>query len=128
MTTDPSAFQIVLMSDGKRIIGLNTSVLVISGSRSGDRNGFSPITTSDIVSLSINYNTWGLYKNGVEQNPIGKYNNGAALGDYRVGVRYNNGFSGFFKGKLYSLRFYNRALSSSEIAMNFNIDKKRFGI
>lgn len=34
--------------------------------------------------------------------------------------------AGFFKGKIYSVRFYNRALTDNEVLTNYEIDKKRF--
>lgn len=40
----------------------------------------------------------------------------------------NNANQGFLNGKIYSARIYNKALSSIEVANNFQIDKSRFGI
>ena len=39
---------------------------------------------------------------------------------------YANGWR--LKGKIYSIRVYNRALTQDEINHNYEIDKKRFGI
>lgn len=36
--------------------------------------------------------------------------------------------SGFFNGKIYAIRIYNRALTDKEIKTNFEIDQYRFGI
>lgn len=43
----------------------------------------------------------------------------------RLGYGYN---SGGFSGKVYSVRLYDRELSSSEIRYNYSIDKERFGL
>ena len=37
-------------------------------------------------------------------------------------------WAGKFKGKVYSVRFYDRALSDDEVIQNFNIDKMRFDL
>ena len=41
-----------------------------------------------------------------------------------------SGYSGGWrmKGKIYSIRVYNRALTQEEINHNYQMDKKRFGI
>ena len=39
---------------------------------------------------------------------------------------YANGWR--LKGKIYSIRVYNRALTQDEINHNYEMDKKRFGI
>jgi len=45
------------------------------------------------------------------------------------GMYIGGGISGYyFKGKIYSVRVYNRTLTAEEIKSNYLTDKKRFGI
>ena len=37
-------------------------------------------------------------------------------------------YSDYFNGKIYSVRFYNKALTASEVTSNFNYEKERYGI
>jgi hypothetical protein len=37
-------------------------------------------------------------------------------------------FMNVFKGDIYSVKFYNRALTQAEISQNFNATRGRFGI
>ena len=128
MTNSPTAFQMVFCSESKRVIGLNKTVLVLAGSSSGNKPGYSPITTTDIVSLSVNYSNWSLYKNGVQQTKTMDVLNGTG-NNYLIGARLQgSSWSGYLNGKIYCLRFYDRKLSESEIVTNFNVDKARFGI
>ena len=45
-----------------------------------------------------------------------------------VGAKLQNGYRGYSKSHLYSLRLYNRVLTEEEIAANYAIDQQRFGL
>lgn len=92
------------------------------------------------VTFSIPYNsyyhfvfvrsgsTFYAYKNGVSQGSNTYTNrtvNSAAK--YTLGSRLNGG-GDFFRGYIFNTRFYNKALSASEILQNFNATRGRFGI
>jgi hypothetical protein len=58
-------------------------------------------------------NTTGYIRNG---NPIA------------FGGHYTNDVKEWFKGDLYAVRFYNRKLTAEEVARNYRVDKRRFGL
>lgn len=68
----------------------------------------------------------------------GKYQNGQALStsgsDYWAGQDQNTNFigkrktGGFFKGKIYSIRIYNRQLTQAEVLQNLAVDNIRFNL
>jgi hypothetical protein len=65
--------------------------------------------TQTSTGFSIDYNATHTYK-------IGRAN--------AIGVS----FDGFFNGKIYHTRIYNRALSATEVLQNYNATKSRFGL
>ena len=78
-------------------------------------------------SISVQYNPDVMYlnskklDNSLEQEPW------SAAPKYPFMISgYANGWR--LKGKIYSIRVYNRALTQDEINHNYEIDKKRFGI
>jgi hypothetical protein len=47
---------------------------------------------------------------------------------YLIGNRIGYGDYGYYQGKISSVRYYNRALTATEISQNFNALKSRFGL
>ena len=100
------------------------------------RNIDAPYTLNKINSNSVSYDGSSLntYSNGTISNslsisgaisaPTG--NTLMALGVNPYGSTYDAGT--FFKGNIYSVRIYNRALTEEEILHNYNYDKQRFNI
>ena len=100
------------------------------------RNINAPYTLNKINSNSVSYdeNNLNTYSNGTIANslsisgtisaPTG--NTLMALGVNPYGSTYDAGT--FFKGNIYSVRIYNRALTKEEIAHNYNYDKQRFNL
>jgi hypothetical protein len=83
-------------------------------------------TTDEIYNICISYNssTWSAYKNATLD---GTYSNtvGPNLGpDFKIGTGYN----GRLNMNFYACQIYNRALTSDEVARNFNVMRHRFGI
>jgi hypothetical protein len=60
---------------------------------------------------------------GLLENPDGS---GGPIQD--VTTTFNNSFTTFFKGNIYSYRVYLRELSESEILQNYNAQKSRYGL
>lgn len=60
---------------------------------------------------------------GLLENPNGS---GGPIQD--VTATFNNSFTTFFKGNIYSYRVYLRELSESEILQNYNAQKSRYGL
>lgn len=100
------------------------------------RNIDAPYTLNKINSNSVSYDGSSLntYSSGTIANslsisgaisaPTG--NTLMALGVNPYGSTYDAGT--FFKGNIYSVRIYNRALTEEEILHNYNYDKQRFNI
>jgi hypothetical protein len=68
-----------------------------------------------------------LYLNGTEVNSVVLNASVASNINYRVGRDVNSSAEPF-TGTIYTLRIYNRALSSLDVAQNYNSYKKRFNI
>ena len=80
-----------------------------------------------LSSISVQYNPDAMYLNSKEL--------GLNVGSegWMYGQKYPFMISGYsngwrMKGKIYSIRVYNRALTQEEINHNYQMDKKRFGI
>lgn len=66
---------------------------------------------------------WRIFKNGVETSFIS--GSGAGVSSRNtIGCRYTTRYGGFFNGKLWNLRIWDRALSQFEIAKWMNMDPK----
>jgi hypothetical protein len=66
-----------------------------------------------------------LYLNGELKNSLVSTYNFTNSTNYSIG---RSGFGEYWKGNMFSYRHYNRALTSTEIAQNFNATRARFGI
>ena len=66
---------------------------------------------------------WRIFKDGVETSFIS--GSGAGVSNRNtIGCRYTTSYGGFFKGKLWNLRIWDRALSQFEIAKWMNMDPR----
>lgn len=78
-------------------------------------------------SISVQYNPDAMYLNSK------KLENSVVSTSWTAAPKYPFMISGYangwrLKGKIYSIRVYNRALTKDEINHNYEMDKKRFGI
>lgn len=92
------------------------------------------ILKGKVYSLSGSYDQNNIYfsENGVINTTAIQGNIGYSQNQTIMSLGCNpNGTEstyGFFKGKIYAVRIYNRALTKEEILNNYNIDQKRFKI
>ena len=78
-------------------------------------------------SISVQYNPDVMYLNSKKLENSVVSINWSAVPKYPFMISgYANGWR--LKGKIYSIRIYNRALTQDEINHNYEMDKKRFGI
>ena len=78
---------------------------------------------------SISINGSACVVNGVSKSQASSTNYYVNTSEYTyLGVRFLSAFNGYFKGKMHSLRIYNRRLSVAEMQHNQAIDVERFGI
>lgn len=106
------------LSDGTNTTNISSTIL--------------PSTSIQQFVASVDYSSnINFYLNGILQNtvtsPYTTYlgaNNKMELGGFTNG----GGSSQFFKGIMYKVYLYNKALSPSEVFQNFNAIKSRFGL
>lgn len=85
-----------------------------------------PRSIATLAKASFSISNAGKYQNGVELSTSGSdYWGGQVSGTNFIGKR-NTG--NYFKGKIYSIRIYNRQLSESEILANLAVDNARFNL
>ena len=79
-------------------------------------------------SISVQYNPDLLYLNSEKLNNNLPIESWAGPSSYPIAFGFygNNGYR--MKGKIYSIRIYNRALTEDEVKNNYIVDKARFGI
>lgn len=100
----------------------SNNLRIRAGSSSGKRYDGVPAKAS--LSATVDHG----YANGVEITTTSTgYYSPSGNASY-VGARYSNGVQGFFNGKIYSIRFYNRKLSYPEVLNNWWVDNQRFNI
>lgn len=91
-------------------------------------NGNHPSYAANLRS-STSVSADGCWVNGAQQMSDGTASFSHNANAYSsIGGRYYNSASGFFTGRIYSIRIYNRRLSVAEILQNLSVDRKRFGI
>lgn len=102
-----------------------------------DSNVISSNNTWYHVVATMNNGTVAMYVNGVSytatQHITTSYSATTTPGiftpnDCQIGGRYDGNAADPFDGKIAIVRDYNRALSASEIAQNFEVTRGRFGI
>lgn len=102
------------------------------------KNGYAPTVLVDyqtyngISHLVVIKNTTNClyYVNGILKKTSLTISSGASIiGDSMSYItNYSGVFMNVFKGNVYSVKFYNRALTAAEIQQNFNATRARFGI
>lgn len=92
-------------------------------------------TTGSLYNMTFTYNnTTGTATAYLNNNIVATQNIGSGNILYSgypvlIGAGYGSSPAGeFFKGNIYSTKIYNRTLSASEIAQNYNSQKSRFGL
>lgn len=97
---------------------------------SGDTSsGFIMNVPTEKISFSVSYvgNDYNVTVNG---NTISDFTKGGTMPcdkTFAVGLKaWNEGDPYGFFGKIYTIRYYNRVLTSDEIAQNLSVDRKRF--
>lgn len=129
---------------GQGPTALNQGLHIWNTSSSSIRFGMYGNDT-DYYSLSLSTGTWyhfvftynhsspfnkQMFLNGVEQtgSEIQAQSQYTGTGNFRIGATYGSGSFAFANGKFSSTKIYNRILSSTEIAHNYNVTKGRFGL
>ena len=126
----------IASGDGRFIIfssGGMVEVQFASGARKGYRRSVSWGSGEDATLSAYvddNYNVSNVHENA-NVCEISNYSNTWGNGDGRfsVGNRSDTNESNYaFKGWIYCLRLYNRALTDFEITANYSVDKARFNL
>ena len=81
-------------------------------------NGGSLSTLSD----------WAIYVNGVAQTIQLTGSTGTGGNDSYIGTRQGLDASNMLDGKMGEIRYYNRALTSTEVSQNFNATRAKYGV
>ena len=84
------------------------------------------INTWHSYSLTYNGTTLILYHNGVSEGTLATTDTAAGGGPIRIGRRWDT--TDFFPGNISNARVYNKALTATEVAQNYNAQKSRFGL
>jgi hypothetical protein len=85
-----------------------------------------PDAENAYVAVTFNGTSYQLYINGVAD--------GNSISDNKVGATSSNfiacnvGTNSYAPGTIYAVRLYNKALSATEVAQNYNAQKSRFGL
>ena len=107
-------------SNGYRINSIDTN---------GTSSGFIMNVPTEKIAFSVSYvgNNYNVTVNG---NTISDFTEGGTMPcnkTFAVGAKaWNEGDLYGFSGKIYTIRYYNRVLTSDEIAQNLSVDRKRF--
>lgn len=132
-TNDISAYQMMFCANGWYVCAIQVSGVGLKGFNPGGANvpqnfySNSAIQDTNIHTFSVDYTTWGLKIDNVTQYTSTKNGNGVDTGSYFIGKRtYNGSNGGWCNGKMYSLRIYNKVLTTDEVAHNYTIDTQRF--
>ena len=97
----------------------------------GNSSGFIMDVPTEKIAFSVSY-IGDDYNVAVNGNTISNFTSGGTMPcnkTFAVGAKaWNEGdLYGFF-GKIYTIRYYNRVLTSDEIAQNLSVDRKRFNV
>ena len=79
-----------------------------------------------MLSLSFDLTGWRIYINGTLDSTINTATSALNHGNINIG-RWQSG-GRYLNGKISNLQIYNRALTSDEIARNYNATRHRFGV
>jgi len=129
-TTSPNLDRhIYIGSDNKLYFGVyDTNYRTITSTITVTDNTWRNVTT-----VTTGANSISMYINGV-LNATGTGNGYSSyttsyirLGSYELSG-WTNGVTGYFTGNIATVQVYNRALSATEIAQNYNAQKSRFGL
>lgn len=105
------------------------------GTGGGDNSPYTGFTSSfsvvvnetAMICITRDASTVSWYKNGAFSNSISNpYGAGVVTGSNNITI--GSGYAGAFVGSIYAVQLYNRALTASEVAQNFNALRGRYGI
>jgi hypothetical protein len=122
-------------------IYLNTSGKFLFGYRDNIQNNsgaIKSVTSNTTLNLNTTYHVTATFKAGVQTTLYinGIYDAGSIQSNpissltpdfIRIGRLFTDGFD-FYKGNIYVVKTYKRALSSIEVLQNYNATKTRFGL
>jgi hypothetical protein len=113
---------------------VSPNVLYISPNAVSDNLDWSPIATistnTNILTITSNQasNVTTYYLNSINVGSIPTF---TTVGQVYIGGEFYDVFGGnfySFLGRIYNYKLYNRVLSTSEIAQNYNVQKSRFNL
>lgn len=90
-----------------------------------------PDSGTSIINIVYSYNGTSIksYKNGVIQSTATMDSNmNTGLYTYRFGNQSGGSTNAYVEMDLYSVKFYNRQLTDTEVLQNYNATKSRFGL
>ena len=92
------------------------------------RNYYFPISSLSKASFSVSSERY--YENGspMTLSSTKNYFSGISTSYNLIGKRNNSSTPRFFKGKIYSIRIYNRQLTEAEVLANLAVDNARFNL
>ena len=105
------------------------------GTGGGDNSPYQGFTSSfsvvvgetAMICITRDASTVSWYKNGVFSNSTSNpYGSGVVTGTNNITI--GSGYAGGFAGSIYAVQLYNRALTATEVAQNFNALRGRYGV
>ena len=93
-------------------------------------NARTILNTFYIFTTTIDSINTRLYVNGtmVDEKDGITLNSNPLTADFTIGSRLNTSYNGYFKGNMFNVMFYNRALTPQEVLQNYNTIKSRLGL
>jgi hypothetical protein len=93
-------------------------------------NSRTILNTFNVFTATVNSTNARLYVNGVmvDEKAGITLNSNPLTSDFTVGARINTGYNGWFKGNMFNVMFYNRALTATEVLQNYNAIKSRLSL
>jgi hypothetical protein len=105
------------------------------GTGGGDNSPYTALTSSfnvvvgetAMICVTRDASTVSWYKNGAFSNSMSNpYGASVVTGTSPIYI--GSGYAGGFAGSLYKVQVYNRALTASEVAQNFNSFRGKYGL
>ena len=106
----------------------STGSMLYAVDNASSRNYYYPISTLQKASWSIS--SVRRYENGspMTLSTSKSYFSGVSTSYNLIGKRNNSSTPRFFKGKIYSIRIYNKQLTQAEVLQNLAVDNVRFNL
>lgn len=115
---------------GKIVIYSDNSVNAKGQSSSAYPTGLTALTDVNGISASYSADTTisAVYVNGVAKTASGSSHSMRGSSKKVTAGASPTNYDYAFKGKIYDIRIYNRVLTASEVAENYQVDLERFGL